>query len=267
MKLFFRSYGSGTPIVILHGLYGSSDNWVSIAKTISAKYTVILPDLRNHGRSPHSQNHSYDLMAEDIEVLATELGLRKFLLAGHSMGGRVAMKYAIRWPERINTLVIADISPFGPLNEDSPFYKQHREILETIISVRPEEFTSRTAVEAKLSEKISSDMIRGFIMKNLGRNETGRFEWKLNAPALLENLWNITAGISSGESVPDQITGFPVVFLKGENSEYIDPLDFKKIRGLFPAAEFIKIKNAGHWIHADNPDAVAEILLGLDQAS
>jgi len=206
-------------------------------------------------------------MADDIAELATDLDLRKFLLVGHSMGGRVAMKYAQRWPERINTLIIADISPFGPSTKTSPFFTQHKQILENIISVRPEKFNSRAAVEEKLAEKISSIMIRGFIMKNLGRNEKGIFEWKLNAPALLENLWNITAGITSGEDNPDQITGFPVIFLKGENSEYIDPVDFEKIRSLFPAAEFIPIKNSGHWIHADNPDAVAEILLGLDQAS
>jgi len=264
MKLFYRTYGSGPALMILHGLYGSSDNWVSIAKKISEKYTVILPDLRNHGQSPHSATHTYDLMADDIHELAGELGLGKFILAGHSMGGRVAMRFAVRWPEWLTSLVVADISPFGPDSKDSVFFTQHKKILETILAIDPEKFTSRKEIEESLSAGIDSEKIRGFIMKNLGRNDQGTFEWKLNAVSLLENLWEITAGITGDEKRQEQVTGFSVTFLKGENSEYIDPEDFEKIRGLFPAAEFITIKNAGHWLHAEQPDEVEKILLGLD---
>jgi esterase len=263
MKLFYRTFGNGPVMMILHGLYGSSDNWVSVAKKISEKYTVILPDLRNHGQSPHSDAHTYDLMAEDIFNLAGELGQNRFILAGHSMGGRAAMRYAMRWPEMIASLVIADISPFGPPSKGSIFYTQHKEILETILSVRSGLFKSRKDVEEKLSRGISSEKIRGFIMKNLERNDQGTLEWRLNAKALLNNLWNITSGIADEDSIMYPVTGFPVIFLKGENSEYLDPADYPKIRKIFPAAEFILIKNAGHWLHSDRPDIVEEILLGL----
>jgi esterase len=263
MRLFFRTFGSGPVMMILHGLYGSSDNWVSIAKKISKKYTVILPDLRNHGQSPHSDVHTYDLMAEDIFSLACELGLDSFILAGHSMGGRAAMRYALRWPEMIATLVVADISPFGPPSKESIFYTQHKEILETILSVRSGEFKSRKAVEEKLAIGITSEKIRGFIMKNLGRNDQGTLDWRLNAKALLNNLWNITSGIAGEDSIMYPVTGFPVIFMKGENSEYLEPDDYPKIREIFPAAEFILMKDAGHWLHSDRPDLVEEVLLGL----
>jgi esterase len=264
MKLFFRTFGSGPALMILHGLYGSSDNWVTIARRISEKYTVILPDLRNHGQSPHSDRHTYDLMADDIVELAGELKLDRFILAGHSMGGRVAMRFASRWPDMINSLVIADISPFGTSSNESVFYTQHKKILETILSVDPHKYASRKDIEESLCSGISSEKIRGFIMKNLGRNDQGAFEWKLNAASLLENLREITAGIADEDQPGDHVTGFPVTFIKGENSEYIDREDFEKIRRLFPAADFITIKNAGHWLHADRPDEVEKILLGLD---
>jgi pimeloyl-ACP methyl ester carboxylesterase len=264
MKLFFRTSGSGPAFIILHGLYGSSDNWVSIARKISSKYTVILPDLRNHGQSPHSESHSYDLMADDIFELAGELRLNRFILAGHSMGGRAAMKFAIRWPQMINSLVVADISPFGPAAKETPFYTRHRNILETILSVDLQRSNSRKEIELSVTAAIGSEKISGFIMKNLGRNDKGLFEWKLNAASLLENLREITSGITDDKEPIEPITGFPVTFLKGENSEYIDREDFDKIRRLFPAAEFVTINNAGHWLHADRPDEIEKILLGLD---
>jgi pimeloyl-ACP methyl ester carboxylesterase len=261
MKLFCRIYGSGPVLMILHGLYGSSDNWVTIARKVSEKFTVILPDLRNHGQSPHSAHHSYDLMAEDILELADWQKADRFILAGHSMGGKAAMKFALRWPERLNSLVVADITPFGSRSPETTYYTEHRKILETIISTDPRKFASRKELEESLKTGIPSEKIRGFIMKNLGRNEKGSFEWKLNAPSLLENLGNITDGILGEGDDKVQVTGFPVTFLRGENSKYIDLNDSGRIRELFPAADIITIKDAGHWLHADRPDAVEETLL------
>src|SRR5512133_2376601 len=112
MKLFCRKYGNGPPLIILHGLFGSSDNWVTIAKNLSDSFTVYLPDQRNHGQSPHSDVHDYDSMRDDLFELVNDLSLKKFFLAGHSMGGKTAISFALKWPEMLNGLLIADISPF-----------------------------------------------------------------------------------------------------------------------------------------------------------
>jgi esterase len=266
MKLFFRKYGSVPPLVILHGLYGSSDNWVSIAGRLSSYFTVILPDLRNHGQSPHSPIHTYEEMANDLVELLTALEIDRFILAGHSMGGKAAMSFAIRWPERLNGLVVIDISPFGSPDTHNPFFIEHKEILESILSVNPESVTPRNEIERMLSEHIHSERTRGFIMKNLKRRPEGNFEWKLNAPALLSNLPGITDGIVR-EGAGQAVTGFPVLFIRGGNSDYLNPDAVKDIVKIFPAAELITIPGAGHWIHAEKPDEITEVFLTMGKGS
>jgi len=135
MKLFFRKYGEGPPLIILHGLYGSSDNWATIAKNLSDSFTVYLPDQRNHGQSPHSDIHDYDSMREDLYELATDLTLKKFFLAGHSMGGKTAISFALKYPEMLNGLLIADISPFLNEAHNKVAYSQHKSILEALLSI------------------------------------------------------------------------------------------------------------------------------------
>jgi len=261
MKLFCRKYGSGPPLIILHGLYGSSDNWVSIAKSLSGSFTVYLPDQRNHGQSPHSPVHDYDSMKEDLYNLAGELKLQKFFLAGHSMGGKTAVNFALTWPEKLYGLLIADISPFVSENRNSAAYVQHKNILNSILSLDITRARTREEVERLLSGNINSDITRGFIMKNLKRESDNSFSWKLNAPALLDNLDRIMEGIEPGDEYSEELSGFPVFFLKGEYSDYIPEGDFQKIRRIFPAADFIIIPGSGHWIHADNPEAVKKCLL------
>jgi len=256
MKLFCRKYGSGPPLIILHGLYGSSDNWVSIAKSLSGSFTVYLPDQRNHGQSPHSPVHDYDSMKEDLYNLAGELKLQKFFLAGHSMGGKTAVNFALTWPEKLYGLLIADISPFVSENRNSAAYVQHKNILNSILSLDITRARTREEVERLLSGNINSDITRRFIMKNLKRESDNSFSWKLNAPALLDNLDRIMEGIEPGDEYSDELSGFPVFFLKGEYSDYIPEGDFQKIRRIFPAVDFIIIPESGHWIHADNPEAV-----------
>lgn len=263
MKLFFRKCGSGPPLVILHGLYGSSDNWVSIAGRLSSDFTVILPDQRNHGQSSHSHIHTYDAMADDLHELLEELHIDKFLLAGHSMGGKTAMKFALKWPEKLNALVIVDISPFGSPASDNPFFIEHKQILESLLSVKPEHISTRTEIENILSTQINSERTRGFIMKNLKRRSEGNFEWKINVPALLSNLSEITVGIFERKQSNLTVTGFPVVFVRGGNSDYITNDDISLILKIFPAAEIITIPETGHWIHAEKPDSIARIFLDL----
>ena len=256
MKLYYRKYGNGPPLIILHGLYGSSDNWVTIAKNLSDIFTVYLPDQRNHGQSPHSEIHDYTAMGEDLFELVNDLKLSRFFLAGHSMGGKTAIEFALKWPEMLNGLLIADISPFTNENNSHSVFSQHNSILNAILSFDPRKISTRREAEAILMEKIPSDKVRGLILKNLHRISENSFGWKLNALSLKKNLEKIMEGIDRKTALSHHISGFPVIFLKGSDSDYISSDDFKNIRDIFPAAEFIEVPGAGHWIQVDRPDAV-----------
>ena len=263
MKLFYRKYGNGPALVILHGLYGSSDNWVTIAKNLSDSFTVYLPDQRNHGQSPHNEIHDYDSMRDDLFELVNDLKLKKFFLAGHSMGGKTAISFALKWPERLNGLLIADISPFTYESDGHSAYSQHSGILNAILSLDLQKVTTRNEVEGLLKGKISSEKERGLILKNLQRTENNNFSWKINAKSLLANLEKIMKGIRRQTDYNQQITGFPVIFLRGGDSDYIPEKDFKDILHVFPAAEIIEVPGAGHWIQVDKPDEVVRYLKKL----
>ncbi len=263
MKLFFRKYGTGPALVILHGLYGSSDNWVTIAKRLSDTFTVYLPDQRNHGQSPHSNIHDYNSMRDDLFELAGDLKLNKFFLAGHSMGGKSAISFALKWPEMINGLLIADISPFTNEGIMASAYNEHLAILNAMLSVDLSRISSRTEAESVLMGKIPSEKVRGFILKNLQRSSENNFIWKINAPSLLNNLERIMESIDRQSALNHQITGFPVIFLKGEDSDYLPSSDFNDILKVFPAAEFVEIRDAGHWVHSDQPEEVINNLRRL----
>jgi len=263
MKLFYRKYGNGPPLIILHGLYGSSDNWVTIAKSLGDLFTIYLPDQRNHGQSPHDNIHDYDSMRNDLFELAYDLKLNKFFLAGHSMGGKTAIAFALKWPEMINGLLIADISPFINDNTKLVSYDQHSTILNSILSIDLSTISTRAQAESVMKGKISSDKIRGFILKNLQRNAENRFAWKLNVSSLLANLEKIMEGIGLREECVQPVTGFPVIFLKGEKSDYLPSVDMIDILKVFPSSEFFEIANAGHWIHADRPDEIINHLRKL----
>jgi pimeloyl-ACP methyl ester carboxylesterase len=263
MKLFCRKYGNGPPLVILHGLYGSSDNWVTIAKKLGNSFTVYLPDQRNHGQSPHSQIHDYDSMRDDLFELAGDLNLKKFFLAGHSMGGKTAISFALKWPEMLNGLLIADISPFTNETGRQSIYVQHFTILNAILSFDLDKISTRREAGNVLLEKIPSVKVRELILKNLQRTADNNFAWKLNAQSILKNLEKIMEGVERQTDFSQQIIGFPVIFLKGGDSDYLPAVDFRDIRNVFPAAEIIEIPGAGHWIHIDKPDEVVKNLKNL----
>lgn len=265
MKLFYRKYGNGPPLIILHGLLGSSDNWATIAKDLSSSYTVYLPDQRNHGQSPHSPFHDYDSMRDDIHELAGDLKLDKFFLAGHSMGGKTAISFALKWPEMLNGLLIADISPFTNENTNKIAYNQNLTILESILSTDLTNLHTRDEVRLKLTEKIPSEKNRALVLKNLERTIGNSFKWKVNADALMKNIDKIMEGIDRKAYLSMRITGFPVIFVKGTESDYLPDSDFTDILKVFPAAEFVRISDAGHWVHADKPDEVIKNLLRLKE--
>ena len=263
MKLFYRKYGNGPVLIILHGLFGSSDNWTTIAKHLSGDFTVILPDLRNHGQSPHSEIHDYESMRNDLYELVTDLSLQKFFLAGHSMGGKIAISFAMKWPEMLLGLLIADISPFRGDDNVGSEHSYHAKILKTMLDLNLGSIHSREQAESELGKSALPPKIIGFIMKNLRRIEGNHFEWKLNAPVLLKNLEYIMEPMERDAAYSSRVTGFPVIFLRGSNSDYLPHEDYADILNIFPAAEFIEIPDSGHWVHADNPEAVIKSIRRL----
>ncbi len=248
MKLYFRQFGEGKPFIILHGLFGVSDNWVSIAKVLSQNYRVIIPDLRNHGRSPHSPAFNYDAMTADILELMDELALEQAVVLGHSMGGKVAMQFALQNPELISRLIVVDMSM-----RRYDGRQLHTDIIQAMMSIDFNAVESRTEVNQLLSASIDDERVRLFILKNLYRKTRDQLDWRLDLPDINRNIDYIFDGISTGT----QYKG-PALFIKGEKSDYILDSDKPKIIQHFPNAVFRTVSGAGHWVQADNPKEFLE---------
>lgn len=244
MKLFYRKTGSGCPIFILHGLFGSSDNWLGIAKVLSSHYTVYIPDQRNHGRSPHSNVWNYEVMAADIKSLVEAEGLKEIWVLGHSMGGKVAMELAIKYPGMLRKIMVLDIGP-------KSYPIRHRYIIDGLKSIDLSSITKRSEADKQLSEYIPSKPVRQFLLKNLERGNDGSFNWKINLDVIDQNIE--VAGKPQTATIP---VNNEILFLRGSQSDYILDSDLEQIQQLFPAAEFETIQNAGHWMHAEQPEAV-----------
>lgn len=246
MILFERHFGSGEPLVILHGLFGQSDNWTSIARKLGEHFTVYTLDLRNHGQSGHDNVMNYDVMADDLLETIEHFGIHKMHLIGHSMGGKVAMLFALRYQERLKKLIIADIGP--------RFYKpHHQKILHGLNQLDLDSLTSRADAENELSQLIPDADTRQFLLKNLFRNNEGGFSWRFNLPVITTEINRI------GEELPAGISLIPTLFYIGGRSTYILPSDYSDILTYFPNAQFRIMENAGHWLHAENPDEFIRI--------
>lgn len=244
MKLNFRKSGTGKPLIILHGLFGSADNWYSIAKELEKDYTLYLVDQRNHGDSPHSADWNYDVMAEDLLELMDDEGIEQAHLMGHSMGGKTVMHFALSHPDRVEKLIVADIAPrYYPLH--------HQVILEGLNAIPVNAIKSRKEADDILAQYIRSVGIRQFLLKSLGRNDAGGFEWKINLPIITKKIEIVGQAIDADEAFPK-----PTLFMGGANSDYIRPEDQESILRLFPNSQTIFIPNAGHWLHAEQPAAV-----------
>lgn len=247
VKLHFERLGAGEPVyMFLHGFLGSGDNWRTIAKNLHLTGTAYLIDARNHGRSPHAPTHRYpDLAADLIELLDSE-GINAAHFLGHSMGGKAVMYLALHYPQRTRSLVVVDIAP-------KAYPGGHEEILEILMQVNLN-FPRREDIERQIAERISDPGIRLFLMKNLARDEEGRFYWRLNLPVLVREYPYVVSAI---DGTPYE---GPTLFLRGERSGYILPTDEREIRRLFPKAQIQTIPSAGHWVHVDNPEAVLQAL-------
>ena len=257
MKLYHRIFGEGPPLVILHGLYGSSDNWISVGRELSGSFTIILPDLRNHGKSGWEKTMSYPEMAADIVALIRELSPGKVFLAGHSMGGKVAALIALQYPELLQGLIILDISPFNNSSSASAVSEGHRAIIGCLSECERKRFIVRAEAEKYLKECTSSNSIGSFLAKNLQRGDNREFKIRMNLNSVKDNFEVIfSSALANHNNLPLPVTGFPVFFIKGSESPYLPKADYTGILHYFPGTEFIEIRDAGHWLHAEKRDEV-----------
>ena len=231
-------------MIILHGLFGSSDNWMSVAKVLAEQFEVYVIDQRNHGQSFHSPEHNFDVMAKDLDEFIAENEIADPIILGHSMGGKVAMKYALEHPEKVDRLIVVDISPRG-------YNVHHDQILDGLKAIKVKEITSRKEADDQLSPFVPEAGIRQFLLKSLSRNKEG-FEWLLNIGAIDKNIGQIVSEIK-GEPV-----SLKTLFIKGATSNYIRDIDLPIIQSLFPNSEVVTIQKAGHWVHAEQPEEFIE---------
>jgi pimeloyl-ACP methyl ester carboxylesterase len=254
MKLHFQKLGNGPVLIILHGLYGMSDNWITFARQLAESFTVYLIDQRNHGRSPHDNEHSYLAMSSDLNELIISENLDKVIVLGHSMGGKTAMLYTVRFPEKVLSLIVVDIAPVNYSSVDSYNHQviTHLNIINAMLSVDFTKMNNRIDINNELEKIIKDDTIRQFIMKNVHRNSEGIFAWKLNVNAISRALPEMMS--YPGKYAELQLKQkIPVLFIRGGQSGYIMPEYVTAIKTIFPTAQIETIPNAGHWVHADQP--------------
>lgn len=248
MKLHAERLGEGPPLIVLHGLLGSGDNWLGLAKNWAQRYTVIVPDLRNHGRSPHADETGIDTMAQDIAELMEDHGFSQTVVLGHSLGGKVAMRLAMDLPSHVSGLIVVDIAP-------RPYPPAHEGIIRALLAIDLSQHTSRSTVEQELVPAVPEAPVRQWLLKNLGRNSAGAFYWKPNLPVLLSELSELSAGFSE----MSEFAG-PALFIRGGRSRYVTDEDVASIQRWFPQAQIETIPEAGHWVHADAPVKISQLV-------
>ena len=244
IELAFESVGSGPPIVVLHGLFGSGNNWRSVANSLAEQHTVTTVDLRNHGASPWADSMGYLEMADDVRRLIERLQLLRPAVMGHSMGGKTAMALALMYPELVGRLIVVDIAPVGYADTLTPF-------AQAMSSVDVITAASRTEVQRRLSPLLPDPSIAPFLVQNLvSRND--HFDWRINLAA-------ITAAMAGLSDFPSALHGLlfkrPVTAIVGERSDYVVPRDATPFAPMFTRVAVEVIAGAGHWVHADQPQA------------
>lgn len=243
MELNFKSFGQGEPVIILHGLFGNLDNWQTFAKQLAAHFMVYIVDLRNHGRSPHVDAMNYRAMAEDLREFMESQWIYQAHVIGHSMGGKAAMQLAFDYPDMVSRLVVVDIAP-------KAYRGGHEAIFDAMLSLHPEKLESRAEAEEQLAKSIADPAIRLFLLKNLTRHKSGGYEWKMNLEVLHRDYSEILSTVAGA------VFDGPSLFIRGEHSDYILEEDWPAVEQLFPNAELLTIAGAGHWVHAEAPEAL-----------
>jgi esterase len=247
MELFYREYGQGDPLIILHGLFGSADNWMTQARMLGEHFHVYTVDQRNHGLSPHSPDQDYLAMTEDLNDFLAQRGLQKAIILGHSMGGKTAMNFALKYPTKVSKLIVVDIMP-------KAYPVHHDKILEGLKAMPLKELTSRNQADEVLSKYVDEPDVRQFLLKNLSRAQEGGFVWKINLAAIDQNIEEMTAGLV----VSGQYTG-STLFIIGERSNYYAFGDEKLIQKYFPNYKLVEMET-GHWVQAEKPKEFVDVV-------
>lgn len=253
MKLYSKIIGEGQPLLILHGLFGMSDNWKTFGKRCADEhgYQVHLIDQRNHGRSEHTDSFSYALMAEDIKEYCETHQLENVVLLGHSMGGKTSMHFAVNYPALLQALVVVDIAP-------KTYPPHHQTILEGLTALNVTKLTSRREADEKLAAYIDELSVRQFLLKNLYWKEVdGEKELvlRMNFPVIKANIETVGQAISDEETYEGQ-----TLFIKGAESGYIEDNDRMLLKRHFPKSQLVTIKNAGHWVHAEQAEEFYQVV-------
>lgn len=231
--------GSGRPLLILHGLFGSLDNWKSLGLKFAENYEVYLIDQRNHGKSPHSYEFDYHVMSDDLIEFVNDHYLRGIYVLGHSMGGKTVMNFA-QHCDLIDKIVIADIAP-------KAYKPHHNNLVKAMEDIPLDRITSRGEVDELLEENVPDNSVRQFLMKNLYWREKGKLDWKINLPIIKKNMIEIAGAIE------EEVVETPTLFIRGAKSNYISDEDYPLIKKQFPNSIMETIPDAGHWLHAENP--------------
>lgn len=251
VNLNYYRWGSGPPLIILHGIFGSRMNWQTIGRDLSRYWTVFALDLRNHGDSPHSSDFSYDALVADLKWFLERHRIGKAHLLGHSLGGKIVMAFADRFPQKTERLIVVDIAP-------KPYPAGHRHMLKTLINFDLTRFDSLKEALADLAPAIPSPDIRQFLVKNLVRGRDGRYRWRINLDAIYRHYKELSQGPRLKNSYPK-----PAMFIRGSASEFIIDEDAERIRRYFPNSSIVTIDKAGHWLHVDAPRKTSEAITGF----
>ena len=245
MQLHYQTLGQGQPLILLHGLFGASNNWGAVARQFSQHYEVIAVDLRNHGSSPHSASQSYTDMADDLLELCDALSLKRIHLLGHSLGGKVAMQFATQHPDRVEKLIVVDMAMRA-------YADAHTHLMDAIMAVDLTTLQSRHEVDKILSNSIPQAMVRQFLLMNLIKSESN-LAWRINLAALKTNYAGLQQAVCGNAHYEK-----PCLFIRGEHSDYVQDADTEHIKTNFINAQFASLPT-GHWVHAEQPQAFIEV--------
>jgi pimeloyl-ACP methyl ester carboxylesterase len=246
MQLHYQILGQGQPLILLHGLFGASNNWGTVTKQFSQHYQVIAVDLRNHGSSPHSASQSYANMADDLLELCDMLSLKRIHLVGHSLGGKVAMQFATHHPDRVEKLIVVDMAIRA-------YADAHTHLIDAMMAIDLTTLQSRHEVDKILSNSIPQAMVRQFLLMNLIKSDSN-LAWRINLAALKTNYPGLQQAVCENAYYEK-----PCLFIRGEHSDYVKDADTEQIKTNFINAQFASLPT-GHWIHAEQPQAFIEVI-------